>query len=125
MEITGYFFKRWAYPGKDGTFTAPLIFAKNLEVLTENSANATKTDRWLGLHNPWNGLGIAFTLATIASFAIFFLAFRSRPGSSSNRDEPVLPEHWETLNTFGPPPTTAENLRRLRDGKLDAPPDGL
>ena len=28
VEVTGYFLKRWAYRGKDGTYTAPLILAR-------------------------------------------------------------------------------------------------
>jgi hypothetical protein len=43
VEVTGAFFKRWAYAAKDGAYTAPLIVARSIQWQQRLAANGGET----------------------------------------------------------------------------------
>jgi hypothetical protein len=107
VEFTGVFFKRWAYPGKGGTYTAPLILASQPQWVPRPSLNS----RIAGFADSPSGLatlvGAGMVLAIIALLVVSSLGARSRLPSEEQ------PPSLQALRDMPTPPTTEESLRQL------------
>jgi hypothetical protein len=101
--VTGVFFKRWAYPGKDGTYTAPLIVA--------NVPTWTSTEQAVDLAR--QPLGPREYAAMVIAALVMSLCVTAVLWRRSRRVRPVA-------EAFGP---GAPNLSALREAAIAPSPE--
>ena len=111
VEVTGIFFKRWAYPGQDGTYTAPLVVAgvptwlPNTIDLTAGRAGLTPIELAVA--------AIATLLLVVCVAAVVWHRTRRRRPS----DE-FAPPNIASLSNVTLAPSPQEALQRMeRDAK--------
>lgn len=115
VEVTGYFFKRGAYRGKDANYTAPLILA-NVPTWTPGVRAGDTVKHGAKI---WReALIISAVLFGIAALVVFML-FGRRTARRKFDDEQVRAavgdlRNMETL------PTVAESLKRMAQEPRDA-----
>lgn len=106
-QFTGIFFKRWAYLGKDGTYTAPLVLASQPQWTPRPSLKS----RVAGFADSPSGLatmvGAGLVLAIVALLVVSRLGARGRLSSEEQ------PPDLQALRNVPTPPTTEESLRQL------------
>lgn len=118
VAFTGFFFKRWAYPGQNGLQTAPLILARS-PVWTAGSSG--------GGERAWPGWTVAVgSIAAVLALALTLtlLVYRADKASGGEgtsirradrdqlealKNQPVLPSPEETLRKLAA--TDKENAR--------------
>ena len=106
VDITGYYFKNWAYPSQQGINTAPLVLTRapvwfpGKDVLTEQKASLdTKT--------MWGGIGLVGLLA----IGLALLAYRS---TQYRRTHAAIPGGLDELSEQELP-TPSEHLQKLSE----------
>jgi hypothetical protein len=106
VVVTGVFFKRWAYPGKDHTYAAPLIVAKSPKWI--ESPAVVAADRF-----PTSAAGIGAIVggALLVALLICLALFRN-PRRPAHAMEP-RPAELAALRDVPVPPTTDDALREL------------
>jgi hypothetical protein len=118
MEITGFFFKKWAYRAKDGINTAPLLIAK--EPIWSNK------DAFQSFEKPRTSIvAISVIGCAILGIGIATLVFRFSGGGKSS-DENELPS--VKLDTTLEVATVEDRLKELEGKDLPGvklPPDGV
>lgn len=120
VQVTGVFFKRWAYLAKDGdaTYTAPLILA-NVPKWQPAPPLLTAADRLpITVQNIVLVAGATLVLGLIVGLILYKVASRRGPDYA----EPPL--DMSSLSGVKLKPTASEALRELEDqarsGKLDS-----
>ena len=107
ISVTGVFFKRWAYLGKDATYSAPLVLTNQ----PQWTPRATLKSRVAGIADGPGGLaamvGAGLVLVVVALLAVSRLGARSRLASEEQ------PPGLQALRDLPTPPTTEESLRQL------------
>jgi hypothetical protein len=114
VEVHGIFFKRWAYPARDGTYTAPLIVAN---VPAWQPSGLDLAAQRVGLTPAELGAAaIAALLMTVCVTAVLWYRTR-RP----RRADEFAPPNIAALENVKLGPTTEEALRQLeREAKGSA-----
>jgi hypothetical protein len=115
VEVTGYFFKRGAYRGKDANYTAPLILANVPNWTPGTQAHDTVKN---GARIWREALIISAVLFGIAALVVFML-FGRRTGRRKFDDEQARAA-VDILRTLEMPPTVAESLKRMAQEPRDA-----
>ncbi len=119
VTVTGYFFKRQAYPGADGTYTAPLLLGNEFEwqpTITEASTRSEITlPRFL-----WIAAG-TFVVSMLA-FAYIYWRVREQDHHHLH-DEEIAHADLSSLKDVQLTPTVNESLQRLEreQGRNDTP----
>ncbi len=111
VEVTGVFFKRWAYAAKDGTYTAPLVVA-NVPVWQRSALALDGAATRVSAAEIGVAAVAALLMAVCFALAIWHRTRRRRPA-----DE-FTPPNIAALSNLTLAPTTRESLRQLeRDTK--------
>jgi hypothetical protein len=117
VTVSGVFFKRWAYLGKDGTYTAPLIIASRPEWTPRAELRAGAADFLttpLGLAAV---VGVAFVLAALFVTGLLLFARPSQGRTLAGQEAAAV-----GFDNLQPGPTTQDALRQMerdaRSGKL-------
>ncbi len=126
VEVTGYFFKRWAYRAQDGINTAPLVLAK-VPVWIPSADLSTRGDP---LPTTWAFMSwvlvsalfgvvvavVAYARSRIASRAV--TSFQTSPAAQREREQ--------SLDNPPAGPSVSEALQALeeRDREVNKGPDG-
>jgi len=84
VEFTGFFFKRYAYQGKGGIYTAPMLLAREPEWLQSELASAPRN-----LPSPVLFLSVAAGLALLAAGLAAWVYYQYRPGRGADGDLPT------------------------------------
>ncbi len=84
IQVTGYFFKRWAYPAQDGTRLAPIVLAKSFAwtpsaPAVADAANLPRPTVWVALIAGTGLFGIA------VAALVYWFSGRSTPLALRNR----------------------------------------
>lgn len=121
VVVEGLFFKRWAYPGADGTYTAPLVITRTLGLPAPTYT--AMSDRWeLSWGNILLTIAAALGMALVASGVILWRIRdheRARQIAEDNSFNPAL------LAQLPMQPSTAENLRKMEEeAAASKPPAG-
>jgi hypothetical protein len=106
VEVTGVFFKRWAYPAKDGTYTAPLVVANVPDWRPSALALAGAETNIRPAEIGAVALA-ALLIAVCLAVVIWYRTRRRRPA-----DE-FVPPNIAALGNLSLAPTTQESLRQL------------
>ena len=80
VEVTGYFFKRWAYRAADGLNSAPLVIARSPQWFSRTEA--TQTQLLTATHNPtfWlMAIGGLAGMLLLAMVLVWLLNWSNRP----------------------------------------------
>jgi hypothetical protein len=114
MEVTGFFLKRWAYRGKDGTYTAPLLIARAPQWDAAQSKLAHSAGReTFGMDQLYVAAAVALAISTVI-FAVIYLLVRRREKSIErlfNLEEEEAAK--AALKGAKLRPTTEESLRQM------------
>ena len=117
VALTGYFFKRGAYRGQDGTYTAPLILANTFEWQPTPGPEETEK-RGAGLMG--EAFIIAIALFLIGAGVVYLIVLRNRtPRRAFDSDQVNV--SIADLTKMDSPPTTNEALQKMsEEAKRDA-----
>ncbi len=115
VAVTGYFFKRWAYPGQNGLQTAPLILARSL---TWTGDSSQVRERPLP---GWIVVVGSLTAILLVSVAAAVLVYRVDKASISDGTSLGTPdrEQLEALKKQTVLASPEETLRRLAAAERD------
>ncbi len=117
VVVTGYFFKRGAYRGKDANYTAPLILANSLEWTPapgQQETFAKGESIWL------ETFIIASVVFAVAAIVVYFVTRRGA-GEGRRFDSEQVRASVAELKNADLPPTLQESLKRLaEEGRDDA-----
>lgn len=109
VVVSGYFFKRGAYRGQDGIYTAPLVLA-NVPVWKPSPGIGETDERGAELFG--EALLIAVIIFVLAAGVVYVVASRSaRP--RRNLDDGQVRAQIADLRKLELPPTVGEALKRL------------
>ncbi|WP_425617661.1 hypothetical protein NA78x_001344 [Anatilimnocola sp. NA78] len=113
VVVTGFFFKRQAYLGLDGTYTAPLMIAKTVDWKQELSSDARSAARQWEVTLPGFLWIVAGTLA-VTMLVMGFIYWRVREQEKySLHDEDVATADMSKLGDVQLTPTVEEGLKQL------------
>jgi hypothetical protein len=117
VVVTGYFFKRGAYRGKDANYTAPLILANSLDWTPAQGRQETFA-KGEGI---WREtVLIAVVVFVVAAIGVYFVTRRG-PGEGRRFDSEQVRASVAELKNADLPPTLQESLKRLaEEGREDA-----
>lgn len=107
VEVTGVFFKRWAYPAAEGTYTAPLIIAK-APAWRPASADLTAGPAGLSAREL-----AAAALAALLLAACLTAVLWSRTRRRRRRADELAPSKIASLANLSLAPTPADSLREM------------
>ncbi|MBC7852526.1 MAG: hypothetical protein IAF94_03735 [Pirellulaceae bacterium] len=117
VVVTGFFFKRGAYRGKDANYTAPLILA-NVPAWIPPEGPLVTSAR--GQKIWWESLTVAAVLFAVAAIVVYFVSRRGRGADPRPAAEQSLAGVAE-LQQADPPEGLQDSLKRLAkempDGK--------
>ena len=120
VVVEGLFFKRWAYPGADGTYTAPLVITRTL--MLPAPTYTAMSNRWeLSWGNILLTIAAALGMALVASGVILWRIRdheRAQQIAEDNSFNPAI------LAQLPMQPSTAENLRKMEEEAASAKPPG-
>lgn len=111
IEFTGVFFKRWAYPGKDGSFTAPLLVAKvgKWSRSVRPFQEPVTAEKWQSL------LTLAICMCAALSVGVLVIwRYQFRRGPRMH-ESPDLAAELRALEKLPTGPTVKEQLRDLEN----------
>lgn len=111
VEFTGYFFKRVAYPAKEETLVAPLVFAKGL---TWQPQPAEAVAELPGL---WSVLAAVLGAALLGT-AVAYVVFMRHRHTPSRRYAPAAratPQDLAALNDMQLSPSPSETMAQLAE----------
>ena len=106
VEVTGVFYKRWAYPAQDGTRTAPLVVA-NVPVWRRSDLDLAAGRTGLSPVELGAAIIAALLMAACVTVVLWRRTQRRRP-----RDE-FGPPNISSLSNLTLAPTPRDSLRRL------------
>lgn len=114
IEVSGFFLKRWAYRGKDGTYTAPLLLARAPIWDAAQAKLAHNAGRVpFGLDQVYIAAMVALAIAAVA-FGIILLLVRRREKSIARLFTPEEEAAAkEAIKDAKVRPSTEEALRQL------------
>ena len=117
VEFSGYFLKRGAYLGKDGTYSAPLVLANVPTWYPRPPSLASATSRF-SIGPPWllPAAGAAFVLAMITFCFIYYRIRRDEAEARAVVTESVLQGPTD-LSNLVLKPSTHEALRQMEKGE--------
>ena len=117
VVVTGYFFKRGAYRGKDANYTAPLILANVFEwtpAKGEQETFAKGASIWR------ETVIISVVVFALGAIAVYLVA-RSGVGNRRRFDDEQIRAGVGELKNADLPPTLTESLKKLaEEGREDA-----
>lgn len=117
VVVTGYFFKRGAYRGKDANYTAPLILANVFEWTPEKGQQETFAK---GASIWRETIIIAAAVFAVAAIAVYF-ATRGGAGTNRRFDNEQIRAGVAELKNADLPPSLQESLKKLaEEGRDDA-----
>ncbi|MGI8980528.1 MAG: hypothetical protein ACR2FY_14970 [Pirellulaceae bacterium] len=116
VVVTGYFFKRGAYRGKDANYTAPLILA-NIPAWTPPEGQSVTAAR--GERIWWESLTAAAVLFVVAVIVVYFVSRRGRGADHRPAAEQALAGVAE-LQKAELPEGLQDSLKRLAKEMPDA-----
>ena len=114
--VTGYFFKRGAYRGKDANYTAPLILANSPAWTPPEGAFVTSAR---GQKIWWESLTVAAVLFVVAASIAYFVSRRGRGTTHRPAAEQSLAGVAE-LQKAELPEALQDSLQRLAKEMPDA-----
>jgi len=111
VVITGYYFKRWAYPAPAGTYTAPLIIARAPEWKPRPPlAEAMGRKQW----TPMQVVAIVASAALGAGLVFLFIIWRIRRDTRESLTQTFnAPEDQPDFNGLNAQPSAREALADL------------
>ncbi|QDU31097.1 hypothetical protein ETAA8_62500 [Anatilimnocola aggregata] len=113
VVVDAYFFKRQAYLGLDGTYTAPLLIAKTVSWIPENSPDARSAARNLEYSWPVILTMVASALA-ISLFFVGFMYWRLREQEQhSPHEKMIAAADMSQLQGVELTPSVEEGLKQL------------
>lgn len=121
VTVTGYFFKRLPYPGKDWTYTAPLLLGNTLEwnFTKEDAKSAARFEMTLPLFL-WIAAGTF--AASLLIFGVIYWRVREQDRHSLFEDD-IANADMSVLKGVQLTPTVEEGLKQLEQdqGRKDSP----
>jgi hypothetical protein len=119
VTVTGYFFKRQAYPGADGTYTAPLLLGNELEWQPTIAQASSRFEMTLPRF-----LWIAAGTFIVSMLAFGFIYWRVREQDHIHaHDDDIARADLSGLKDVQLTPTVSESLQRMEreQGRQDTP----
>ena len=111
VEVTGFFFKRGAYRGKDANYTAPLILVNNLTwVPVQGQQDTTARGREVWRESVIVAVGL-FAVGAVLTY----LMVRGKGTSRRRLDGEGVRSAAVDLGKADIPPTLQESLKRLAE----------
>jgi hypothetical protein len=120
VEITGFFFKRWAYPAQDGPRTAPLVLAKTARWIRPAQSSSEPGGRSPALLAALAVVGALLIAVGVTTFVFFFAR-----GVSTGFRMPSLyaahPDDLQALTKEKTLPTVEQSLQQLAHDEEPTP----
>jgi hypothetical protein len=111
VVLTGYFFKRGAYRGKDANITAPLLLANSFEWIPAKGQEETFAR---GASIWRESIVIAVVVFAVAAISVYFVVRSGGKPARRFEDEKTRAEVGELKNA-DLPPTLQESLKKLAE----------
>ncbi len=120
VTVTGYFFKRQAYLGADGTYTAPLLLANTVEWDPATSSEARAKSRFEMTLPRFLWIAAATLAASMLAGGLIYWRIREQEQYSLH-DEDIAQADMSKLNGVQLTPSVAEGLKQLeqQQGRKD------
>jgi hypothetical protein len=111
VTVTGYFFKRLAYQGADGTYTAPLLIADTLQRHFTTEVQSARFEMTIPLF-----LRIAAGCFVVSLLVFGFIYWRTRSQDRRHLfDEEIARADLSGLKDVSVTPSVSETLQRLEE----------